>query len=324
MLGNYNGTPSRIVSVLDGIKAKVSAQTEVVYIPGVNYVGEQSFTDMNALVNQAAAADVIVFIGGISPELEGEEMQVNAEGFSGGDRTSIMLPAIQTTLLKHLHATGKPVIFVMLTGSAIAVPWEQQNIPAIVNAWYGGQSGGTAVADVLFGDYNPAGRLPVTFYKADKDLPDFKDYDMTGRTYRYFNKEVLYPFGYGLSYSIFRYSNVRVPRAIKKGTSVIVSATVTNTGTFDGDEVPQLYLSYPGLKQRAPRLALKGFQRFHLKKGEHVNIKFRITPDQLSLVNELGKIYEPSGKLLISIGGGQPGIKLPGVPAVQQKAILIE
>jgi beta-glucosidase len=324
MLGNYNGTPSRIVSVLDGIKAEVSAPTEVVYIPGVNYVGEQSLADMNALVKQASAADVIVFVGGISPELEGEEMQVHAEGFKGGDRTSIMLPAIQTTLLKHLYDTGKPVIFVMLTGSAIAIPWEQQNLPAIINAWYGGQSGGTAVADVLFGDYNPAGRLPVTFYKSDKDLPDFKDYNMAGRTYRYFNKEVLYPFGYGLSYSTFRYSNFRLPHSIKKGSPLTVYATVTNTGPFDGDEVAQLYLSYPSLKQKAPRLALKGFQRFHLKKGEHANIKFRVTSDELSLVNEQGEMYEPSGKLLVSVGGGQPGVKLHRVPVVQQEAVLIK
>ena len=324
MLGNYNGTPSRIVSVLDGIKAKVSAQTEVVYEKGVNYVGEQSPADMDAVVKRVSTADVIVFVGGISPDLEGEEMQVNAEGFSGGDRTSIMLPAIQTTFLKRLHETGKPVILVMLTGSAIAIPWEQQNLPAIINAWYGGQSGGTAVADVLFGDYNPAGRLPVTFYKSDKDLPDFKDYNMAGHTYRYFKKEVLYPFGYGLSFSTFSYSNINIPRAVKKGASVTVSATVTNNGPFDGDEVAQLYVSHPNLKQKAPRLALKGFQRFHLKKGEHTNIKFKVTADQLSLVDESGKMYEPSGKVLLSVGGGQPGVKLQGVAAIQQKAILIE
>lgn len=324
MLGNYNGTPSRVASVLDGIKEKVSAQTEVVYEKGVNYVGEQSTADMDAVVRRASAADVIIFVGGISPELEGEEMQVNAVGFSGGDRTSIMLPAIQTTLLKRLHDTGKPVILVMLTGSAIAIPWEQQNLPAILNAWYGGQSGGTAVADVLFGDYNPAGRLPVTFYKSDKDLPDFKDYNMTGHTYRYFKKEVLYPFGYGLSYSTFRYSNIRVPRTIKKGSSVSVSATVTNTGPIDGDEVAQLYLSHPGSKQKAPLLALKGFQRFHLKKGAQTTIKFKLTAEELSLVDESGKTYEPYGKVLISVGGGQPGVKLQGVPTVQQKVILIE
>lgn len=331
MLGNYNGTPSRIVSVLDGIKAKVGAQTEVIYEPGVGYVtGEVTQkssaqkVDVDAVIKRVSGADVIVFAGGISPDLEGEEMNVNAEGFGGGDRTSIMLPRVQTSLLKRLRDTGKPVILVMLTGSTIAIPWEQQNLPAIINAWYGGQSGGTAVADVLFGDYNPAGRLPVTFYKSDKDLPDFKNYNMAGHTYRYFKKEVLYPFGYGLSYTAFRYSNIAAPSTIKKGSSFVVSATVTNTGPFDGDEVAQLYISHPNAKQRAPLLALKGFQRFHLKKGAHTSVKFKVTPEQLSLVSESGEMYEPTGKLLLSFGGGQPNIQLPGVPVVQQKAILIK
>jgi len=331
MLGNYNGTPSRIVSVLDGIKAKVGPQTEVIYEPGVGYVddeakqtGSAQKQDIDAAIKRVSGADVIVFAGGISPDLEGEEMQVNAEGFNGGDRTSIMLPKVQTSLLKRLHDTGKPLILVMLTGSAIAVPWEEQHIPAIINAWYGGQSGGTAVAEVLFGDYNPAGRLPVTFYKSDEELPDFKDYNMTGHTYRYFKKDVLYPFGYGLSYSAFRYSNIKIPHTARKGTAFKVSATVTNSGPFDGDEVAQLYISHPNVKQKAPLRALKGFQRFHLKAGSATIIKFTVTPDELSLVSGSGKMYQPTGKLLLSLGGGQPNIKLAGVPVVQQKTILIK
>lgn len=154
-------------------------------------------SDFKALANRVKNADAIIYVGGIAPQLEGEEMRVNQPGFNGGDRTSILLPAVQTELLKALHATGKPVVFVMMTGSAIALPWESENIPAIVNAWYGGQSAGTAIADVLFGDYNPAGRLPVTFYKSDNDLPDFEDYSMENRTYRYFKGTPLYGFGYG-------------------------------------------------------------------------------------------------------------------------------
>ena len=167
-------------------------------------------TDFNALVNRIKDADAIIFVGGISPQLEGEEMKVDFPGFNGGDRTSILLPAVQTELMKALKATGKPVVFVMMTGSAIAIPWEAENIPAIINAWYGGQSAGTAIADVLFGDYNPAGRLPVTFYKSDNDLPAFQDYSMENRTYRYFKGEPLYGFGYGLSYTSFMYDQLKM------------------------------------------------------------------------------------------------------------------
>ena len=164
-------------------------------------------------------------------------MPVNAPGFNGGDRTSIQLPAVQTNLLKALHQTGKPVIFVMMTGSAIAIPWEAENLPAIVNSWYGGQSAGTAIADVLFGDYNPAGRLPVTFYKSDADLPDFMSYDMRNRTYRYFKGQTLYPFGFGLSYSRFEYADIKVPAMLKADKPLPVSVWVENRGEFDGDEV---------------------------------------------------------------------------------------
>ena len=171
-------------------------------------------TDFNALANRIKDADAIVYVGGISPQLEGEEMRVDYPGFNGGDRTSILLPAVQTELMKALQATGKPVVFVMMTGSAIAIPWEAENIPAIINAWYGGQSAGTAIADVLFGDYNPAGRLPVTFYKSDSDLPGFNDYSMENRTYRYFKGEALYPFGYGLSYTTFKYDQLKIPATV--------------------------------------------------------------------------------------------------------------
>jgi beta-glucosidase len=150
-------------------------------------------TNFNALAGRIKDADAIIYVGGISPQLEGEEMRVDFPGFNGGDRTSILLPAVQTELLKTLKSTGKPVVFVVMTGSAIAIPWENENIPAIINAWYGGQAAGTAIADVLFGDYNPAGRLPVTFYKNDNDLPGFSDYSMNNRTYRYFKGEALYP-----------------------------------------------------------------------------------------------------------------------------------
>jgi beta-glucosidase len=266
-------------------------------------------TDFDALAAKYSDADAFIFAGGISPQLEGEEMPVNMPGFNGGDRTSILLPAVQTSLLKALKKTGKPVVFVMLTGSAIAVPWEDENIPAIVNAWYGGQSAGTALADVLFGDYNPAGRLPVTFYKTDSDLPDFSNYSMTGRTYRYFKGEALYPFGYGLSFTNFTYSALKLPASIAKSKPVTIAVTVTNTGKTDGEEVVQVYLSNQAENIHSPVKALKAFKRIYLKAGESKQLSFTLTPENLSLVGEDGKFYQPKTKMLISIGGGQPGIK---------------
>jgi beta-glucosidase len=281
-------------------------------------------TDFNAVADKVKDADVIIFAGGISPQLEGEEMPVNAPGFNGGDRTSILLPAVQTELMKTLKSTGKPVIFVMMTGSAIAIPWENENIPAIVNAWYGGQAAGTAIADVLFGDYNPAGRLPVTFYKSDSDLPDFKSYDMTNRTYRYFTGEALYPFGYGLSYSTFNYSGLTAPASVIRGKNITITAIVKNTGKKDGEEVVQLYISYPGIKEKAPLKMLKGFKRISLKAGESKKISFTITPEQLSLVNEEGISYQTAGKLSISVGGGQPGVKNKTTSNVVTKQVTIQ
>jgi len=267
-------------------------------------------TDFTALANRLKDVDAIVFAGGISPQLEGEEMPVKVPGFKGGDRTSIQLPTVQTELLKALKSTGKPVVFVMLTGSAIAIPWEDENIPAIVNAWYGGQSAGTAIADVLFGDYNPAGRLPVTFYKGDNDLPDFSDYSMEGRTYRYFRGEALYPFGYGLSYTNFNYTALKFPKATAKNKKITVSVTVKNTGSIAGEEVVQLYVSHQYIKGKTPVRALKGFKRIALKAGESKLVSFTLTPEELSLVSEDdGKLFQPSGKIMISIGGGQPGVK---------------
>lgn len=281
-------------------------------------------TNFAALVNSIKDADAIVYVGGISPQLEGEEMPVNAPGFNGGDRTTIALPTVQTQMMKALQATGKPVVFVMMTGSAIAIPWEEANIPAIVNAWYGGQSAGTAVADVLFGDYNPAGRLPVTFYKSDSDLPGFSDYDMKGRTYRYFKGEALYPFGYGLSYTTFRYSNLQLSQTVTKGKNTTVSVQVTNTGKRQGEEVVQLYVSCQNKNVPAPIRALKGFQRIALKAGETKMVKFNLSSSDLSLVNNEGKLYQPEGRIMISVGGGQPGIKNKTTSNVLGKIILVK
>jgi beta-glucosidase len=269
--------------------------------------GNYARTDLTAMANRLKDADAIIFVGGISPQLEGEEMRVNFPGFNGGDRTSIMLPAVQSDALRALKATGKPVVFVMMTGSAVAIP-DDALTPAIVNAWYGGQSAGTAIADVLFGDYNPAGRLPVTFYKSDKDLPDFEDYSMANRTYRYFKGEPQFPFGYGLSYTNFAYDQLNTPAAVARGKKISVSLRVTNTGKRDGEEVIELYVS--GNSATAPVRALKGFKRIALRAGESRMVNFELTPQQMSVVAENGMLVQPRGKLTISVGGGQPGIKL--------------
>jgi beta-glucosidase len=271
--------------------------------------GNYEKTNFTALTNRIKDADAIIFVGGISPQLEGEEMRVDYPGFNGGDRTTIALPTVQTELMKTLKATAKPVVFVMMTGSAIAIPWEDQNIPAIVNAWYGGQSAGTAIADVLFGDYNPAGRLPVTFYKSDSDLPDFSSYSMENRTYRYFKSDPLYGFGYGLSYTSFFYDQLKVPAAAPLGKKISVSARVTNKGKTDGEEVVQLYISPEGQTIRTPLKSLKGFKRIFLKAGESKLVQFELTPQDLSVANDNGAYKSLKGKIAISIGGGQPDEK---------------
>lgn len=268
--------------------------------------GNYQRSDFNQLINRHQDADVFVFAGGISPQLEGEEMKVDYPGFNGGDRSSIMLPTVQTNLMKALKSSGKPVVFVMMTGSAIAIPWESAEVPAILNAWYGGQAAGTAVADVLFGDYNPAGRLPVTFYKSDQDLAAFNDYSMDNRTYRYFKGKPLYGFGYGLSYTSFKYDQISLPNAISKGKSVTVSVRITNTGKMDGDEVAQLYLVHQNKSIKTALKSLKGFQRISLKAGAHKVIKFKLSPKDLSFIDPNGTAKQLKGKIEFSIGGSQP------------------
>jgi beta-glucosidase len=280
-------------------------------------------SDFSALANRVKDADAIVFVGGISPQLEGEEMRVNQPGFSGGDRTSILLPQVQTDLMKALKATGKPVVFVMMTGSAIAIPYESENIPAIINAWYGGQSAGTAIADVLFGDYNPAGRLPVTFYKSDTDLPSFTDYSMDNRTYRYFKGKPLYGFGYGLSYTKFKYDQLKIPASSPAGKKIMVSVRLTNTGKMDGEEVTELYVSHPNQTTKTAIRALKGFKRIFIKAGESKILAFELSPDDLSVVDSDGNLKNLPGKVLISVGGSQPDEQTKAIKKTAEGILII-
>ncbi|HKA17827.1 MAG TPA: glycoside hydrolase family 3 C-terminal domain-containing protein [Blastocatellia bacterium] len=258
-------------------------------------------------VQLAKESDVVIFIGGISPQLEGEEMNVTTEGFKGGDRTSLDLPRVQDQLLKALVATGKPVVLVLTSGSAIGVNWANDQVPAIVQLWYPGEEGGTALADVLFGDYNPSGRLPVTFYKSVDQLPAFEDYRMAGRTYRYFGGEPLFPFGYGLSYTRFAYGRLRIPGAAKTGENLSVSVAMTNNGRIAGDEVVQLYVKHVNAAVPVPIRSLQGFKRVHLAPGQTQSVSFSLTPRQLSLIdNQSRRVVEP-GEYEIHVGGGQPG-----------------
>jgi beta-glucosidase len=262
-------------------------------------------TDTSA-VAAARDADVVVAVVGITSELEGEEMQVNEEGFKGGDRTSIDLPKPEQTLLESVAAAGKPLVVVLVNGSALGVNWAAAHANAILEAWYPGEEGGAAVAETLSGKNNPAGRLPVTFYKDINQLPPFEEYAMKGRTYRYFEGAPLYPFGFGLSYTTFRYSELTVPsNPVTAGNSVIAEVTVTNTGQRAGDEVTQLYLSFPHVPG-APLRALRGFQRLHLEAGASRRLRFELQPRDLSMVTEDGVPIVAEGEYVISVGGGQP------------------
>ena len=307
LLGNYNGVPTRMLTPLQAIRERVGDEAEVLFVKGPDHVDVATDEMLQQWVAQVKGADIVIFIGGISPQLEGEEMLVSKDGFSGGDRTTIALPAVQTEMMKALAVERIPTVFVMMTGSALAIPWEANHVPAILNAWYGRQYGGEDLADVFFGDYNPSGKLPVTFYAKDSDLPDFNSYDMAGRTYRYFQGKALYPFGYGLSYTDFAYSSLQIPRKCNQTDKEIkVEVTVKNKGKLAGEEVVQLYISHPGQKVLVPLASLKGFQRVHLKAGESKKLVFLLSDRDLACVDENGHLTMLPGDISIFIGGSSP------------------
>jgi beta-glucosidase len=272
-------------------------------------------SDQGARDALAAArdADLVVFVAGLTAQLEGEEMRIDAPGFAGGDRSSLDLPGPQQQLLERIAALGKPLVLVLMNGSALSVNWADAHVPAIVEAWYPGGQGGTAVARLIAGDYSPAGRLPVTFYRSVDQLPAFEDYSMGRRTYRYFAGEPLYPFGYGLSYTSFDYADPWLSsRRVRADGSVTVSANVTNSGAMDSDEVVQLYASRPGVAG-APIRALVGFQRIHLARGESRRVRFTLHDRDLSIVDPEGVRRTVPGEVDLWIGGGQPGGAAAGV-----------
>jgi beta-glucosidase len=285
---------------LDYVNGSIDPWAQLVWAaPGVD--------EAAAALEAAAKADVVIMCLGLTPYVEGEEMPVKVEGFIGGDRTDIALPKAQQRLLERVHALGKPVVLVLLGGSAISVTWADAYVPAILQAWYPGQAGGTALAEVLFGDTNPSGRLPVTVYRSTADLPPFSDYAMVNRTYRYFRGEPLYPFGHGLSYTAFAYDNLRLGKAaISPDEPLTVSVSVRNTGTRAGDEIVQVYLSYPGDSPRNPIRQLRGFQHVSLAPGEKKTVNFTLAPKDLALVNDVGQRVVERGEYRVSIGGRQP------------------
>ncbi len=283
LLGNYNGTPSHPVTILDGLKTIAGPNVEVVYQEGCplalprSGANRPNVESVNKAIELARSADAVIYVGGISPSLEGEEMRVSYEGFAGGDRTKIELPAVQTEFLKSLKTAGKPMVFVNCSGSAMAMPWAVENVPAILQAWYPGEEGGRAVAEVLFGVVNPAGRLPVTFYRSTEDLPSFDDYSMSNRTYRYFDGKPEFAFGHGLSYTKFAFREVKVDSAkVRSGDTLKLTFDLANTGAMDGDEVAQVYFRHVKSSLPQARLALCAFKRVHVPGKQTARVAIEI------------------------------------------------
>ncbi len=330
LLGNYNGDPENPVTLLQGIRNRAGTQVQVRFAPGVQ-APEASFLEgsrrpqgnaklRKEALEAARQSDVIIFTGGISPLLEGEELQVKIPGFSGGDRTTLDLPTEQSKLLASLAATGKPVILVLTNGSALSIGKEAKDCAAVVEAWYPGEEGGNALADILFGDVNPAGRLPVTFYRSVLDLPPFESYSMQGRTYRYFHGEVLYPFGYGLSYSSFEYEKAETDRdRYSAGDTIRVSVTVKNVSNRDGEEVIQVYVKGENADSLEPVRTLAGFSRIAVAAGRDRTVTLAIPVQAFRLYNqEWGEYRVEPGDRTLEIGSSSADIRLRRIISVHR------
>jgi beta-glucosidase len=315
--GNYHGSSSKPISILSGIRQAAGPGVEITFAMGspittkpgaAPWSGQDNATKRSVeelkaeALAMAAKADVIVYVGGITAAQEGESF----------DRDSIELPAEQTELIKALHATGKPIVMVNCSGSAVALPWEAENLPAILQTWYPGQNGGRAVAEVLFGDVNPSGHLPVTFYRATSDLPSFTDYSMKNRTYRYFEGKPLWAFGHGLSYTTFEYSNGKLDtKKIAPTGTLKATLTVKNAGARDGDDVVQLYYRQVNSTVPQPKLALCGFNRVSLKKGASQEISIEVPAARLRQWGDATKQYEVvPGAYELLVGAASDDIRM--------------
>jgi beta-glucosidase len=308
---NYFGITAQAITPLDGIRASVSKGTKVLYTDGCKRQGTKTdglgrAGNLSEAVSMAERADAVVLCLGLSADIEGEQGDAgNSE--AAGDKVDLGLTGLQQVLLERVVAVGRPTVLVLVSGSPLDLAWAHEKVGAIVQAFYPGEQGGAAIADVLFGDYSPAGRLPVSFPRSVADLPPFADYAMKGRTYRYAEREPLYPFGYGLSYTTFRYSDMLVSKApIAAGESVIVSAMVENVGGRPGDEVVELYVEDIASSCRVPRRELRGFERVSLHPGQSRRVSFPLSPRDLSLIDEGGRRVLEPGWFRLSIGGSQP------------------
>ncbi len=310
LVGNYEGTASEYVTVLEGIKEYLGEDTRVFYSEGCHLFkkGIQGLSTGNDRIAEARAicdmSDVVIACFGLDPGLEGEEGDQGNE-FASGDKTSLNLPGIQEEVLKVLAESGKPVVLVLLSGSALSIPWADEHIPAILQGWYPGAQGGRAIAEVLFGEFSPEGKLPVTFYRTSEELPEFTDYNMKGRTYRYMTNEALYPFGYGLSYTCFELSNITVDsEEIVPGKAITCSLEIMNTGAYAGAETVQVYVS--GKAEGAPKHQLKGLKKLYLNPGEKKSVQVILPVEAFGLFDNSGELVLHEGEYELFIGSSQP------------------
>ncbi len=321
LMGNYYGTPSQYHTVLDGIREILPDSVRINYSQGCHLYKNkvEGLAQPNDRIAEAVAAaeksDVVVLCLGLDATIEGEEGDAGNE-YGAGDKFDLNLPGLQQQLLEAVTAAGKPVILVLLSGSALAVTWADQHVSAIVQAWYPGAQGGRAIAQLLFGEFSPCGKLPVTFYKTTEELPDFRDYSMKNRTYKYMENEALYPFGYGLGYTAFEFSDLSLSSSkVKAGDSLSCSVKIKNTGSCEGKEVVQLYLKDVETSVAAPRWQLNGIQKVSLKPGEQKELTFTLTAEAMLLVNEEGESVLEPGTFEVFVGGSQPdarSLKLTG------------
>ncbi|MCK5835432.1 MAG: glycoside hydrolase family 3 C-terminal domain-containing protein, partial [Lentisphaeria bacterium] len=319
LLGNYNGNPSAPVTILKGIKQACGDKVEVSYTQGCPMALSKgkSAKEVNAkyeaaVLKSVKGADIVLFVGGINAGIEGEEMRgANLVGFNKGDRSAIELPGTQLALLKKLKTFGKPVILVNCSGSAMAMPWEAKNLNAVLQAWYPGQSGGTAVADILFGKYNPSGCLPVTFYNSTKELPPFEDYSMKNRTYRFFKQKPLFAFGHGLSYTKFKFSEMNLFSDLVSATGAIeLTVKVKNTGPVDGEKVVQIYAVPVAKTATTPLKSLVGFKSVKVKAGETVLVSLKIPTKRLALWNEKLQKMAPQAEYTLHVASASDNFHL--------------
>lgn len=330
LIGNYYGTPPRYVTVLEGIRNALPAGTVVYYAQGchlvkdkVEHLAEKRDRFAEAIA-AAERADVVVLCLGLDGSIEGEEGDVSNE-YAGGDKPNLNLPGLQQELLEAIYRTGKSVILVLLAGSALSVAWADEHIPAIVQAWYPGAEGGEAIAGLIFGDYSPTGKLPVTFYRTTEELPDFDDYTMDNRTYRYMKQDALYPFGYGLSYTSFAYSELQVsPTEFTGDQNIFCTVAVKNTGAYSGEETVQLYIRDVEASVQVPQWELKGVKKVQLLPGETKVVSWKLTPRQFALINDEGTCMLEPGNFEIFVGGSQPDKRSRTLTGQQVKKTVVK